>query len=258
MRRSPGALPRRFPFTVPAVRRLSELVFDHPVTLFVGENGTGKSTLLEAIAAGIGAVALGGEALERDDSLAAARELGGRLQFTWNRRSHRGFFLRAEDFFRFARRVRADIEELDRTAEGFADEMHGDGLQRAQGAVRGQRAALVRRYGADPDAASHGECFLRVFGERFVPGGLYLLDEPEAPLSPQRQLAFLAMVLDMARNREAQFIIATHSPVLMAFPDATLYSFDTKPIRPVAYDDVEHVAFLRDFLRQPEAFLRHL
>jgi len=123
--------------------------------------------------------------------------------------------------------------------------------------VRGQRRALANRYGEDADARSHGESFLQLFQSRFVPGGLYLLDEPEAPLSPQRQLALLAMLKGMAAQ-DSQFVVATHSPILMALPGADILSFDQPPVRRIAYEEVEQVSLTRDFLNNPEAFLRHL
>src|SRR5205085_8753336 len=143
-------------------------------------------------------------------------------------------------------------------AEEFEREgLKGYGLRLAQGAVRGQRRELARRYGEDADARSHGESFLNLFQSRFVPGGLYLLDEPEAPLSPQRQLALLSMLKEMVAE-DAQFIIATHSPILMAFPNAALLNFDKYPVRQVAYDKLEHVALTKAFLNNPETFLRRL
>ena len=98
---------------------------------------------------------------------------------------------------------------------------------------------------------------MKLAENRFVPGGLYLLDEPEAPLSPMRQLGFLSLLKDMVQQ-DSQFIIATHSPILMAFPEASIYSFDTAPLTRLAYDDLEHVNLTRDFLNDPQAFLRHL
>jgi predicted ATPase len=116
---------------------------------------------------------------------------------------------------------------------------------------------MEQRYGKDPDARSHGEGFLHLFQSRLVPRGLYLLDEPEAALSPQSQLAFLSM-LKASIDEGSQFVIATHSPILMAVPDAVILSFDTEPVGPVAFEDLEHVSLLRDFLANPEGFLRHL
>jgi len=250
----------RFPFTVPIIRTLESLDLDAPVTFLVGENGSGKSTLLEAIAAAAGLPTVGSESLERDETLAAQRELARALKLTWNRRARRGFFLRAEDFFGFAKSVsklRADlqrrIQEIDEefvTSSAYAKRL-------AKGPAVGSLADLERRYGVDLDANSHGQSFLKVFGSRFVPGGLYLLDEPEAPLSPQSQLALIAMMGDMLRQ-DAQFIIATHSPILLGFPDAVIYSCDRVPIEAVAYEELDHVVITRDFLNSRERFLKYL
>ena len=117
---------------------------------------------------------------------------------------------------------------------------------------------MSRRYGTDLDANSHGQSFLKLFQNRFVPRGLYLMDEPEAPLSPQSQLGLIAMLMEMAHEHEAQFVIATHSPILLAFPGATIYSFDEVPVRVVAFDDLPHVTLTREFLENPERYLRHL
>jgi predicted ATPase len=246
-----------YPFDLPFVRHLDEVAFRSPVTFFVGENGSGKSTLLDAIAAGVDAITVGGIDVGKDPTLAPIRELAKRLTLVWARRSHRGFFLRAQDFFNFGARTKQLIKELDETAAGFEQTLTGYGLQLAQGSVRGQRAALVAKYGEDPNARSHGESFLQLFQARFVPGGLYLLDEPDTALSPQRQLALLAMLKDMVAQ-EAQFIIATHSPILLAYPDATILAFDGETIRQTPYDAVENVTLTRQFLANPAAYVRRL
>jgi predicted ATPase len=116
---------------------------------------------------------------------------------------------------------------------------------------------MERRYGADPDAGSHGEAFLRLFGSRLVPGGLFLLDEPEAALSPQSQLGFLAMLKD-AVDSGSQFVIVTHSPILMATPGARILSFDRPPIHAVRYEELDSVRLVRDFLQAPARYLRHV
>lgn len=246
-----------FPFGLSVIRSLKTLQFRAPVTFLVGENGSGKSTFLEALAAGVGSVVVGGEDIRTDKTLAHARSLAAQMKLVWSKRTHKGFFLRAEDFFNFARKVNETSAELEDIARGFEKELKGYALTLAQGAARGQRRALTERYGEDAAARSHGESFLHLFQSRFVPGGLYLLDEPEAPLSPQRQLALLALLKEMA-GRDSQFVIATHSPILMALPGASILSFDGERVREVAYEDVEHVALTRDFLNNPEAFLRRL
>ena len=255
-----GEAPRGFPFSVPVVRSLESLEFPTDVTFFVGENGSGKSTLLEGIAAAVGLPTVGSEAIRDDGSLAAQRALAERLRLAWTRRTHKGFFLRAEDFFGFTKylaRLRGELQaRLSEIEVEYADRSpYARGL--ARGPAAGSLAALERRYGVDLDASSHGESFLKLFRSRFVPGGLYILDEPEAPLSPQSQLGLIAMVKDMLKE-DAQFIIATHSPILLAFPDATIYTFDEQPPKRVDFEQLEHVRLTRDFLNDPEAFLRHL
>lgn len=250
----------RFPFSVPAVRSLDVLEFTTPVTFFVGENGSGKSTLLEGLAAAAGLPAVASMDLKRDATLAAQRELGDAFRLTWTHRTTRGFFLRAEDFFGFTKslaKLRADmLAELDEVATSY-EGRSAKARELREGPLRASLADMERRYGLDLDANSHGQSFLKLFRNRFVPGGLYLLDEPEAPLSPQSQLGLLAMMKEMVAD-EGQFIIATHSPILLAFPGATIYSFDEVPIGRVPYETLEHVVLTRDFLRDPERFLRLL
>ncbi|MBL8962036.1 MAG: AAA family ATPase [Gemmatimonadetes bacterium] len=258
--RRDGEAPHRFPFTVPVVRELARLSFTTPVTFFVGENGSGKSTVLEAIAAAAALPTVGARDTRRDPTLAAQRELADALRLSWERKATRGFFLRAEDFFGFTRslaKMRAELlAELDDVAVSYAG-ASPKARELREGPIRASLGEMERRYGTDLDANSHGQSFLTLFRARFVPGGLYLLDEPEAPLSPQSQLGLMAMMKDMVAQ-DAQFIIATHSPILLAFPGATIYSFDQSPVAAVSYDSLEHVNLTRDFLAAPDRFLRHL
>lgn len=249
-----------FPFSVPAIQSLDTLDLSAVVTFFVGENGSGKSTLLEAIAAAARLPTVGGSEVGQDATLAAQRRLADALRLTWAKRTHRGFFLRAEDFFGFQRRLARERVEMEQRLAEIEVE-YRDRSARARGLAAGPVLAslgdMERRYGRDPDARSHGQAFLNLFQGRFVPGGLYLLDEPEAPLSPQNQLGLLAVLLEMI-GAEAQFIIATHSPVLLAFPGARIYSFDRVPVGEVAYATLDHVKLTRDFLNDPGSFLRRL
>ena len=247
-----------FPFTVPAIRLLDGLALERPVTFFVGENGSGKSTLLEGIAAAARLPAVGSTDVPRDETLAAQRRLGKALRLSWHKKATRGFFLRAEDFFGFTKRLARERAELlleMREVSSQYRSTYAEGL--AQAPLKSSLAAMEQRYGIDLDANSHGQSFLKLFQSRFVPGGLYLLDEPEAPLSPQSQLALLAMIGDMV-SQDAQFIIATHSPMLLAFPDAQIYSFDKTPVEAVAYDQLDHVRITRDFLNAPERYLKQI
>ncbi len=261
--RKPGSdAASAFPYTVPAIRTLEALELGAAVTCFVGENGSGKSTLIEALALAVGLPAVGADDLARDGTLGAQRAFARTLRLSWSRRTSRGFFLRAEDFFGFVKRLSRERAELEARiveieAEYRARARSSMALGLAQMPARTSLAEMTRRYGVDLDANSHGESFLRLFQSRFVPGGLYLMDEPEAALSPQSQLGLLAMLMDMV-ERDAQFVIATHSPILLAFPGAKIYSFDATPVAPVAYDDLPHVALTRSFLNTPERYLRKL
>ena len=249
-----------FPFTVPAIKSLGRLTFPTAVTFFVGENGSGKSTLLEGIAASANLPTVGAEDIRKDETLGSQAFLGKVLRLTWDRRTMRGFFLRAEDFFGFAKRqsaLRAELlRRLDEIEVDFAESSaYARGL--AMGPVKSSLADMERRYGKNLDENSHGQSFLKLFQSRFVPLGLYLLDEPEAPLSPQSQLALMVMMQDMIAQG-GQFVIATHSPILLAYPGATIYSFDHVPVERVEYDALEHVNLTRDFLNAPGRFLRAL
>lgn len=251
---------QRFPFNLPIIRRLPTVTVSPTVTFLVGENGSGKSTLLEGLAAAAKLPTVGSESVERDETLEAQRALGRALSLVWNRRVRRGFFLRAEDFFGFTKALAklraellADLSAIDAEFAGRSD--YAKGL--AKGPTAGSIAEMERRYGVNLDENSHGQSFLKLFQSRFVPGGLYLLDEPEAPLSPQSQLAFMAMMGDMIRQ-DAQFIIATHSPILLGFPGAAIYSCDQVPLARVEFEELEHVVITRDFLNGRERFLKYL
>jgi predicted ATPase len=242
------------------IRTLEAVELRAPVTLLVGENGTGKSTFLEALAVAARLPAVGSASLDSDPTLEGQRQLARRLRLTWRHRSHRGFFLRAEDFFGFQKQLtrarathQAEMHRLDRELAEASE--HTRGL--AKGPHRASLADMERRYGEDPDAASHGEAFLRLFGSRLSPGGLFLLDEPEAALSPQSQLAFLAMV-KASVDTGSQFVIATHAPILMAAPGAAILSFDEVPVRLVAFEDLSSVRLVREFLNAPERYLRRI
>jgi predicted ATPase len=216
-----------YPFTLPLLARGLALKFSTPVTFLVGENGSGKSTLLESLAWAVGFNAQGGN---RDNSYAEGADghtLGRALHLSWRQKVAGGFFLRAETFFNFA----TYLEEVGSTFLAYG----GKSLHKQ----------------------SHGEAFLALFDNRFE-DGLYLLDEPEAALSPQRQLAFLRILHDLAARKTAQFVIATHSPILMALPGATVLSVDGDELREVAYRDTEHYQVTRDFLNAPERFCRYL
>ncbi len=219
-----------FPWTIPAMRMIDRLRLDRPVTLITGDNGSGKSTILEAIAAAVGFAAQGGE-LERLGELPAVPRpvLDGALApILSDTKPRNGYYLRAESFFNVA----AFIDSGDRFAPDLA--LYGDVPLHEQ---------------------SHGESFLALASNRFGAEGLYLLDEPEAALSVTGALALLAVVA-RAAGAGAQFVVATHSPILLAAPEAAVYELDQDGIHTSGYDELEAVRLTRAFLESPERYLR--
>ena len=216
-----------YPYLIPAIKHLTSIDLHPRVTFFVGENGTGKSTLLEAIAVAEGFNAEGGSRHAmfktkdtHNDDLPRKLQLG-------RNKIPRGdsYFLRAESFYNLS----SYLEEINAPGYG-ARSLHQQ---------------------------SHGEAFLSLLVERLSGNGLYLMDEPEAALSPQRQLTFLAALHELVL-RGGQFIIATHSPIILAYPDAAILHFSDVGIRPIAYHDTEHYKVTRAFLTRTEIMLREL
>lgn len=251
----------QWPLSLPLVQRTRRVEFTAAITVLAGENGTGKSTLLEALAVAVDLPAAGSrDRPSADPSLGALRPLAEGMRLEWTARSRRGMFLRAEDFLGYIREQNARDAELMAEAARLQREnpdMPELELQRIQGPYVGPVMARESRYQGDLDTRSHGEAFLSFFQKRLAGPGLYLLDEPEAALSPVRQLAFLAVLKD-AVAAGAQFIIATHAPIVMAAPGAQLLELQDGELVPTTFDDLEHVRTLRAFLEAPDAFLRHL
>ena len=224
-----------YPFSLPAVRSLDFIDIHPKVTFFVGENGSGKSTLLEAVAVSLGFNPEGGTKNFSFGTRGSHSKLHEYLRIAKGlKRPRDGFFLRAESFFNVA----TEIEKLD-SEFSFGP-------------------PIIESYGGRSlHEQSHGEAFLALMTKRFGGQGVYILDEPEAALSPQRQLAVLSRMHELTLD-DSQFIIATHSPILMAYPDAFIYHCGTEGIVQIAYEDTEHFQVTRDFLMNPERMLRIL
>src|SRR5437870_8957925 len=218
--------PSRYPFNVRAFSHGIDLEFRTNVTFFVGENGSGKSTLLEALAECCGFNPEGGNRDHHREALADRSELAQALRLSWLPKVTEGFFMRAESFYNFATYI--------------------------------EQVSDLRAYGGTSlHEQSHGESFLALFVNRFEQG-LYILDEPEAALSPQRQLSFLRLIHQLETSGHAQFLISTHSPILLAYPGAVLLSLDGPGITRVKYTETEHYRLTRDFLSCPERYFHHL
>lgn len=223
-----------YPFCVPAVRELKTMEFHPAVTFFVGENGSGKSTLLEAVAEKLGFEAQGGSRVQSVHLQEYASPLTRHIRLSRTpQRPMDGFFLRAESFFNWATK----LDDLEATP--FCG-----------GALRSYGGTSLHRQ-------SHGESFLSLLSHRLGGHGLYLFDEPEAALSPQHQLSMVVRMHDLAREF-SQFIIATHSPFLMAYPNAWIYEFSAVGLRRIAFEETEHYRIHRAFFRNPGGMMREL
>jgi predicted ATPase len=233
LKRDKIADPTKYPFTIPAIRHLHVLKFDPDVTFLVGENGTGKSTLLEAVSVALGFNAEGGTKNFNFSTRASHSELHACLRVVRSfRRPKDGYFLRAESFFNVA----TEIERLD-SEGGFGDR-------------------IIDSYGGTSlHEQSHGESFLALMTHRFKGRGLYLLDEPEAALSPRKLLLMLRRIRQLV-HQDSQFIIATHSPILLAYPNAKIFVLDDRGYTPIAYEDTEHYQLTRRILNDPAAALK--
>jgi len=224
----------QYPFSIPSIRHLTRLEFHPAVTFFIGENGSGKSTLLEAIAVKAGFSAEGGDKQLQFGTHDTHSPLHDclRLERSFGRPTD-GFFLRAESFYNVASELEK-IEEVNPSKNPF----------RAYGGT-----SLHRQ--------SHGEAFLAVLNERLQGGGVYLFDEPEGALSPQRQLSVLTLMHRLVYH-QSQLIIATHSPILLAYPEARIYQFNVGGIAEVKYTETEHFQITKDFLNRHEQMLELL
>lgn len=215
-----------YPFCIPALRGAKSIAFQGNVTFFVGENGSGKSTMLEAIAYQCGFNTAGGGRNNVYEVDASDSSLGNYIRLSWMPKITNGFFLRAETFYQFA----SHIDQMPESLKYYG--------------------------GRSLHAQSHGEAFLSLFRHRFGKRAIYLLDEPEAALSPARQLALLRIMKDL--EKEAQFIVATHSPILLGYPDAQILNFDHTPVAPIRYEETLHYIVTRRFLENRKAVLGEL
>ena len=223
-----------YPFCLPFLRDDFELSFDRPITIIAGENGTGKSTLLEGLAVMAGFDEAGGGKAHRHDRSWAIEEGGGELtvalRASWVPKVNYGWFFRAETFFTIAR-------YLDRVAQESQEFPVGGG--------------------PPPDflSFSHGEGFIRFFEERCQSQGFFIFDEPESALSPSRQMEFLKLLYRMDKSQRCQVIMATHSPVLMAYPNATLLQFTKYGLEPTTLRQTDHYRAMREFFQDPTGFV---
>ena len=222
-----------YPFSLPIVQNLQEITFPSQVTFFVGENGAGKSTILEGIACQAGFGREGGSKninfkTSAERTYTGTELFAQTLLLSWRRKCKDGYFLRAESFFNVA---------------NYLDALPNGTLSYGGKSLHEQ---------------SHGESFFSFFSNRMGNDGFFILDEPEAALSPQRQLSLMIIINELCKNSNAQFIIATHSPILLAYPKATIYSCDSGSLETIDYKDTAHYQITKQFLDDPERYVHGL
>lgn len=250
----------KYPFSLPVLENFKELNFLKPVTIFCGDNGSGKSTFLEIIGLCAGSIRISNKPMKEDREFENLSYAAKYFKLSWTLKNKKGFFLRSEDFIEY-------VKNFDKTKESMSEslkEVESEYKGRSQFSKNLARMpycnslyAMNNMYNGDLNEKSHGESYLEFFRSRIKPSGLYILDEPEAPLSPLNQIGFLAAINEMVKQN-CQFIIATHSPILMAYKDAQIYEMSGNKINSVKYSDIESVRFLRSFLNNPDKYLRYI
>lgn len=225
----------KYPFVLPIIKSIEKIIFPTQVTFFVGENGTGKSTILEAIADKVGFGHEGGSKniafkTSNETTYEGAGALAQSMMLSWRQKPKDGYFFRAESFFNIATYL--------------------DNLNDAQ---------VYDSYGGKSlHAQSHGEGFFSFFKNRVGVNGFFIFDEPEAALSPQRQLSLMIIINEVCKKSKAQFLIATHSPILLAYPNSTIYSCDSGSLSTMQYTDTKHYQITKQFLDNPEHYMHHM
>lgn len=220
-----------YPFNIKTVKDFNELEFDSPVTFFIGENGIGKSTFIEAIAVALGLPKEGGTENFRYETKNTVSELSEYIKIIKHNHPKMKFFLRAESFYNFSSEVQRLVEE-----DGFD--------------------TLYNSYGGNLHNCSHGEAFLQLVQNRFSDHGIYILDEPEAALSPQRQLSLLCLIDQLVKSG-SQFIIATHSPILISYRDGKILDLNQN-FKEVKYEETEIYELYKMYLENPNEMQRKL
>lgn len=223
-----------YPFNLGAIKSLTRFDFHPKITYFVGENGSGKSTLIEAIAVAYGFNPEGGSKHFSFNTRRSHSSLADHVRLSKGFKPRTGFFLRAESFFNLA----TDIEHRDNDPLGGPP--------------------IINSYGGKSlHEQSHGESFMSLLTHRFSGKGLYILDEPEAALSPQRQLAALYRMHDLIKDG-SQFIVATHSPVILAYPESTIFQLTASGMEKVLYEDTETYQTMKSFISNPKKMLQYM
>ncbi len=246
-----------YPYNVPAIRFAKKIDLSNPITFIIGENGTGKSTLLETIAYRLQLPHMDGYGYAKK-CFDAARTLTPSVVLDWNIERSVGFFFRAEDFGDYLNSVHRTDASLQEQMGDLGTEVPKHIIQQMKDSANHQLHSVRRNYGQELTSFSHGEAYMHILKQMVNQRGIYLLDEPEASLSPAKQLALIYFLQAHLQNFNSQFIIATHSPMLMAYPDAAIYEVTDSAMQLTALEATDHYSITKSFLNHPASFLRHL
>ena len=245
-----------YPYDVPAIKFAKDIDLSNAITFLIGENGMGKSTLLESIAFRLHLPHLDGSDYTKS-SFQAAKTLSPYIELTWSIERSVGFFFRAEDFGDYLNSVNRVDAQLHASLDELHDEVPESVINQIKESANYQLHHVRKNYGQSLDAFSHGEAYLHIMNEMINQRGIYLLDEPEAALSPAKQLSLIYFLNQHLQQHQSQFIIATHAPMLMAYPGATIYEITDHGMQQTALEDTDHYTVTKSFLNNPGAYLRH-
>lgn len=248
-----------YPFNIPAFQSIKELDLSNKITIFVGDNGSGKSTLLKSIAYYNNSINVSSQDIN-SSYYKEIQDLSNCMQLSYTFKTKSGFFFSGEEFITYINNLKIMKHELRDDLKRVDEEYKNKSIfaqNQARMAYAGELHALENSYTGDLKQKSHGEGFLDFFKARMHRQGIYLLDEPETPLSAINQYQLVVLITDLVKTG-SQVIIATHSPIIMALKDARIYNFTDQGIKPINYDDIDHVSFTKHFLNNKENYIDRL
>lgn len=246
-----------FPYDVPGIKYAKNIDLSNEINFFIGDNGTGKSTLIESIAFRLQLPHMDGSGYTKK-AFSAAVTLAPYLELTFDIDRPVGFFFRAEDFGDYMNSIDRSDAVLHSQMKSLEGEVPERVLQEMKDNANYQIHHMRKNFGQELGSFSHGEAYMQIIQEKIKSRGIYILDEPEAALSPAKQLALIYHIKEHLQVHQSQFIIATHSPILMAIPNTNLYEITDDGMKKTAVEDTDHFTITKNFLNNPEMYLRHL
>lgn len=246
-----------YPFNLTVLDN-KRLRFSKPITIFVGSNGSGKSTILESIAASINSINISNQSIMDDDLFVEIRNYSRKLKLSFKTQTKRGFFFRASDFITYRHGIRLMKKQLKEEIERVNEEYKDKSIFSKNQALAPFIKSLheLENQSRELTKLSHGESFLEFFRSRFHVPGIYIIDEPETPLSFENQYALLVLIKEMVR-KGAQFIIATHSPIIQAVDDCEIIDLDND-LQTIDFTELDSVSFIKDFLENKDRYIHYL